>query len=801
MTEENKLITIPVLPLRGLVIFPEMMLHFDVGRKKSIFAINKAMSSDQQIFLSTQKDPSENDPDFKDIFSIGVVAKIHQVVKQPDNMVRIVVEGISRAKIVNPISEKNCLSAEIEIINKIEPLKTAGEVALVRSVKQLFEEYARFNPKIPSDILFKIGLAETADIITDYIAGNIFTEYANKQALLEIIDPIKRIENLIDLLTNEIYILKIESRINEKARKSIDENQRDYFLREQMRVIQEELGEYDDINDEIDGFRDTIIKLNASDEIKETLLKECDKLSKMPFGSHEGNVVRNYIELCCELPWGKLTKEVINIEKARKILNKYHYGLDKVKERILEQLAVKYLAPENKANILCLVGPPGVGKTSIAQSVAVALKRKCERISLGGVHDEAEIRGHRKTYVGAMPGRIISAIKHSKTSNPIIILDEIDKLANDSRGDPTSALLEVLDPEQNSTFYDHYVDLPFDLSKVMFITTANDKYSIPEPLFDRMDVIEIGSYTRVEKFHIAKEHLIPKQMKNCGINAKMFKISDEAVYMLIDNYTRESGVRSLDRKIAEVLRKSALKIVDGIANKIVVTEKNLEEVIGPKKYLNDEAQKLDEIGVVTGLAWTSVGGETLPIEVAVMNGTGKLELTGSLGDVMQESAKIAVSCIRNHADELNINDSFYKDMDIHIHAPEGAVPKDGPSAGITMATAIYSVLSRKPVKHNVAMTGEITLRGKVLPIGGLKEKSMAAYRLGIKTVIIPKDNYPDLYEVDPVVKSQIDFIPVETFADVLKIAIQSDENQQMKKDSSAFIPKKDGINAPAIITQ
>lgn len=772
-TTEKNTIDIPVLPLRGLVVFPKMMLHFDVGRKKSIQAINDAMSHDQLIFLCTQKDASNNEPSVEDVFSIGVLAKIVQVLKQPDNMVRVVVEGQKRAKIINFVQTQPYIISEIMQIQESNKPVTARDLALVRSIKSVFERYIELTPKLPSDILFKIGLTNNPGELADYIAGNILLDYRTKQTILEENKVTDRLETLLDILTNEVYLMEIENEINQKAREKIDKSQKEYFLREQMRVIQEELGEDDDPYAEADEYRRKIYKLNIDKSVEDILIKECTKLEKMPFGSHEATVIRTYLDTCIDLPWNKSTKEQIDLIKVEKALDKNHYGLEKVKERIIEQLAVKKLAPDSKGQIICLVGPPGVGKTSIAQSIAKAINRKSQRIALGGVKDEAEIRGHRKTYIGSMPGRIITAIKQAKSNNPLLILDEVDKLSSDFKGDPTSALLEVLDSEQNNTFQDHYLDIPFDLSRVMFITTANDYSAIPAPLRDRMDVIELDSYTREEKFNIAKKHLLPRQVKNCGLSLKSFKITDDALYLLIDCYTKEAGVRSLERTIASLIRKSAKKYANNEIKTIKIKESDVEKMLGPKKFLPDDFSDIDEIGVANGLAWTSVGGEILPIEVAVMNGTGKIELTGSLGDVMQESAKAAITCIRSYAQSLKINSDFYKTYDIHIHAPEGAVPKDGPSAGITMATAVYSALSSKPIKHNVAMTGEITLRGRVLPIGGLKEKSMAAYKAGIKTVIIPKRNISDLEEVDSVVKSAINFVPVDNIKEVLAVAISN----------------------------
>ena len=762
---------IPVLPLRGLVVFPKMMLHFDVGRKKSIDAINTAMNDNQLIFLTSQKDASVNDPDFDDVYKIGVVTKIVQVLKQPDDITRVVVEGQYRARIVEGVDCEGHMQAVVTpVVDKKHP-NTARDMALVRLLKGTFENYMELTPKLPSDILFKIGLSNNAGELADYVASNVVLDNSIKQSVLETINVSDRLEVLIDALQNEIFILEIEREILDKSKERIDQSQREYYLREQLKTIEEELGIDDSPEIEGQKLREIVISMKLSEDVEKTLLKECSKLEKTPYGSNEASVIRTYIDTCLELPWNTVSEERIDLRKIRKSLDKNHYGLAKVKERIVEQLAVRKLTDKAKGQIICLVGPPGVGKTSIAKSIAVAINRKCERIALGGVKDEAEIRGHRRTYIGSMPGRIISAIKKCKVRNPLLVLDEVDKLSNDYKGDPTSALLEVLDAEQNHEFQDHYIDMPFDLSDVMFITTANDYDAIPAPLRDRMDVIELDSYTRQEKFFIAKKHLIPKQMEKNGLDKKTFRITDKAIYMIIDSYTKEAGVRNLERTISAVMRKSAVKLVESETDLIKVTDKDIEGLLGPVKYLDESVGKKDEIGLVNGLAWTSVGGTMLPIECVVMHGTGKIELTGSLGDVMQESAKAAISCIRTKADIYNINPDFYKDCDIHIHAPEGAVPKDGPSAGITMATAICSALSLNPVRRDFAMTGEITLRGKVLPIGGLKEKAMAAYKAGIHNVIIPKDNARDICEIDETVKSHINFIPVSDIDEVLKLVL------------------------------
>lgn len=767
----NTLYELPVLPLRGLVIFPKTLLNFDVVRKKSVAAIKDAMRGNQLIFISAQKDASTKNPTADDLYSMGVVAKIVQVLKQPDDVTRIVVEGIARAVVENIEDNGKFLTAEIKTLSDSDLNKDdAQSTALIRSIKEAFEKYIQLVPKMPPDVIFKIAMCKSGGELCDYITNNIILDYQVKQQVLDCEDSTSRLKTLYAILTDEIEVITIQSEICDKAKSNIDENQRKYFLREQLNVIEEELGEEESPIDEAETYADQIEELHLNESIKLELIKECKKMAKMPYGSQEASVIRSYLDTILELPWNKFTKDSLDLKKIRATLEKNHYGLTKVKKRIIEQLAIKSLNPDAKGQILCLVGPPGVGKTSIAQSIASAINRKSARIALGGVKDEAEIRGHRKTYLGSMPGRIIKAMIQAQSSNPVLILDEIDKLSNDYKGDPTSALLEVLDSEQNNKFCDHYIEVPFDLSKVLFITTANDLGSIPSPLRDRMEIIELDSYTREEKFNIAKKHLIPKQYKESGVNSKIVKFSKAGIYSIIDYYTNEAGVRTLERTIASVLRKCIVKYLDDEFNSITVSQKNIEEFLGPKKYLEEKLSKKDEIGVVNGLAWTAVGGTLLPIEVAIMQGTGKIELTGSLGDVMKESAKTAISYIRSKADFLGVDSDFYKNFDLHIHAPEGAVPKDGPSAGITMATAVYSALASRPVKHDIAMTGEITLRGKVLPIGGLKEKSMAAYKMGVKTVIIPKENYRDISEFDDIIKDNINFIPVENIEQVIDVA-------------------------------
>ncbi len=799
MVKSENLRIMPAVALRGLVVFPDMFIHFDVGREKSVNALKKSMDTDQEIFLVTQKDISVDDPDYGELYEIGVVANVKQVLKLPGKSgnVRVAVEGLYRARLVQGMGDgKNYLKAMIFPIE--EPAVKAADddyaKALVRHTKDIFAEYSDCAPQMPADVMTGVMQKKEPGSLADYIAGNIMLEYEDRQHILSTLNPIRRLEEMCIMLASESNLLTLEADINDKVQEQIDKNQREYYLREQMKVISEELGGGSP-EEEMSRFREAIFNLKASDEVKEKLFKECDRLEKYSPHSPEAAVSRNYIETCISLPWDNMKPENTDIAKSRKILENDHYGLEKIKKRILEYLAVRVLAPDIKGQIICLVGPPGVGKTSIARSIASATGRDYVRISLGGVKDEAEIRGHRKTYIGSMPGRIINAMQQAGSSNPLMLLDEVDKLSSDYKGDPTSALLEVLDPEQNSTFRDHYIELPFDLSKVMFITTANVEANIPEPLRDRMEIIELGSYTSEEKFQIAKKHLIPKQIKRHGLTAGKMRITDKALRLIIEGYTREAGVRLLEQKIAAICRKCAMELVEGNAEKISVKPEDIETLLGTRKYKADAFIRENEVGVVNGLAWTSVGGDMLEIETAVLKGTGKLELTGSLGDVMQESAKAAVSYIRSKADSLPINGNFYKEADIHIHVPEGATPKDGPSAGVTIATSLVSALTGRKVRKDVAMTGEITLRGRVLPIGGLKEKSMAAYRAGIKTVVIPYDNVSDLDEVDPKVKEAIAFKPVKTVDAVWDIALEAEKNTAEKAVNPVEVRKSSRVIA------
>lgn len=770
--KNNEIINIPLIALRGLVVFPEMKIHFDVGRRKSIESVNAAMQRGRNIFLVAQKDIQIDDPEETDLYEIGCIARIDQVLRINNDSLRISVEGISRASITDYFDNGKYISSAVTVIKDSEYRCTENyEAAIIRKTKELFDQYANAVPQLSPDVVLTVAASNNISYLSDYIVSNLHIDYDDKQFLLEQINPLKRIKLLLKLLNRERQILDIDSKISEKVKENIDENQREYYLREQMRVLSEELYGEDDPYEELNRDRKKINSLNAPNEVKEKLIDEAVKLSKMPQGSHEGAVIRGYLDTCISLPWGVCTKDKINLEASKRILEKSHYGLKEVKDRILEMIAVRGLSENIKGQILCLVGPPGVGKTSIGKSVAECMGRRFARVSLGGISDENEIRGHRRTYIGSMPGRIINAVKLAGSSNPVILLDEIDKLCSSFHGDPSAAMLEVLDPEQNNTFKDHFIDLPFDLSKVLFITTANTLDSIPSPLMDRMEIITIPGYTREEKFKIAKKHLVAKELYQHGLNCKTCKISDSAIYSIIDYYTRESGVRSLDRKIASICRKSAYRIMNGEAQ-IKVNSENIEEFLGIKKFKLDSLLPENEVGIVNGLAWTSAGGEIMQLEVVALNGTGKTELTGSLGDVMKESAYAAVTYVRSRCDKFGIDPDFYKNTDIHIHATEAAVPKDGPSAGVTITTAIVSALTKKPILRDIAMTGEVTISGRVLPIGGLKEKSMAAYRAGVTTVFIPYDNLPDLSEIDDEVKSKIKFIPVKNVDEILAKAFE-----------------------------
>lgn len=801
-SNENLFLELPIIPLRGIVVFPKMVLHFDVGRKKSIKALQKAMDDDQKVFLVCQKDASVDEPNIDDMYDVGVICTIRQMMRIPgsENM-RVVVEGDERATLYSFTSVKPYIGGLVEIAgdnNSNLEISEDEDKAYQRIIKREFERYASLMPKISNEVIAKVISIKNSGELADFVCSNTFLDYYEKQDVLSALDPSERICQLVVYLKKENNALEIESEIQEKVQNEIDKSQREYYLREEMKVISEALGESDNPLEEAEEYKSKVSALKCSDDIKEKLLKECDKLAKMPSGSHEGTVERNYLDKCLEIPFGKYTKDSINLEKSRKILDKEHYGLDKVKERIVDSLAVYKRNPEFNGQILCLAGPPGVGKTSIVKSLAKSMGRKYVRIALGGIHDEAEIRGHRKTYIGSMPGRIVEAVIKSGVMNPIILLDEIDKVGNDFKGDPSSALLEALDPEQNNSFADHYIEFPIDLSRVLFITTANDVSAIAGPLYDRMEVIELNSYTALEKFYIAKKHLVKKEMIKHSLTSREFKISDDAINILIENYTREAGVRTLEKQIATLCRKATVSLESG-AKSFKVTDKNIEEYLGKKKFSDDLVSKEDQVGTVNGLAWTSVGGTMLPIEVSVLNGTGKIELTGNLGDVMKESAKTAVSYIRSKASEYGIDEDFYKNKDIHIHAPEAAVPKDGPSAGLAITTAIVSELTGIAIKSNVAMTGEISLKGKALAIGGLKEKSMAAYKAGCDTVIIPQDNKKDLDEISDEVKQVIDFISVKNFDEVLPIALVS--RPIKKKEVKENIIVTDKTSKTNVVTQ
>ena len=791
MTEVQTL-RLPTIAIRGLVMFPNMVLHFDVARQKSILALNRAMQGNQKIFLVTQKNSRVENPTKEDLYTVGVVAKVKQILKAQSESVRVVVEGQYRARMCELISTEPFYEAMCEEMPML-PVKEGKHLtvdAYLRVVKDLFEEYCFYAPKMPKDLVVNIIGAEDPVFVSEYLSQNLGFSLEDKQMILEESSIRKRLEMLSTLLRRENDILAIEHSIAERVKDQMDRNQKEYYLREQIKAIRAELGEDEDGDTEIEKYRTRLREIEPDEETEKKLTEEINKLSKMVFNSQEAMVSRNYLDTVFSLPWNKLTEDKLDIAAAREKLDADHYGLQKVKERILEILAVRKLEPNIKGQIICLVGPPGVGKTSIARSIAEAMGRKYVRMSLGGVRDEADIRGHRKTYIGAMPGRVVSALKQADSMNPLMLLDEIDKLGSDFKGDPSSALLEVLDSEQNFAFRDHYLEIPLDLSNVLFFATANDASTIPAPLYDRMEIINLSSYTREEKFQIAKRHLVPKQVKRHGLNGRTCRFYDDALYSLIDHYVREAGVRTLEREIATLCRKSAKMIVEGEKKSCHISAKMLESLLGPQKYKDDDIQKEDLVGVVNGLAWTAVGGEILQAEVAVVDGTGKLELTGSLGDVMKESAKAAITCVRSLCDRYGIDKDFYKTKDIHIHFPEGAVPKDGPSAGVTITTALVSALSGIPVRHDVAMTGEITLRGRVLPIGGLKEKTMAAYRNGMKTVVIPQANEPDLYEVDPVVKENITFVTAKEIGTVLEKALvpmlplcPKDSNPPVKKNA------------------
>ena len=775
MKETN--LNIPVLALRAMTVFPDQTTGFDVERDISMRALNSAMENDREIFAVTQREISVAQPQEKDLYTVGTLCQILQIIKTSDTSVRVLVQGCSRGRINRLWQTRPFLQANIDLLETLSPTVSANRVeALLRQTYALFGEYQNMVPDLSDELVSTVLDAHDPGRLADYIGQNVTLRHQQRQRILEELHPVKRLQLVNEILTHELDVISLEVQMEKKVRDRVARVQKDMILREQVRVLQHELG--DDGDEEIREYTDRVQALKVSDEIREKLTKEIDRLAKQPYGSAEASVIRNYLDTCLEMPWGKETKERADVDKARAILNRDHYGLEKVKERILEFIAVRQLNPKAKGKIICLVGPPGVGKTSIAISVARAMNRKLYRLSLGGVRDEADIRGHRKTYIGAMPGRIIDGIIHSGAMNPLLVLDEIDKLASDMRGDPASALLEVLDSEQNGSFRDHFLEIPVDLSRVMFITTANTTDTIPRPLLDRMEVIELSSYTDEEKVQIAKQHLLPKQLKEHGLQKRQLHISDDGLRAIIAGYTRESGVRVLERQIGAVCRKTAMAIAENDVKRVSITPENLKDYLGVVRYTESAHSRTDEVGVVNGLAWTQVGGEILEVEVNVMEGSGKLELTGNLGTVMQESAKAALSCLRSRWESLGLPRDFYKTQDMHIHFPEGAVPKDGPSAGIAITTALLSALTGRKVRGDVAMTGEVTLRGRVLPIGGLKEKTMAAMRNGIRTVIIPRENEKDLEEIDQTVRRALHFVPVETVDQVFPVALAREQKTE-----------------------
>mgnify|MGYP004690752751 FL=1 len=763
--------SMPVLALRGLAVYPEQTVHFDVGRTKSAMALDAAMKKDQILFLVPQKDILVDDPKLSDLCAVGTVVRIKQLLNAPEENLRVLVTGLARARIAQMQQTEPFLSALVESVPCPEEVDSPKSKALRREACTLYNSYLELTDHPAQMVQLRMLASEKSGFVADCIAQNSGLDYTEKTKLLLQLNPTRRLEMAVTYLTKELEVLRLESEIQDKTRAAIDQNQRDYYLREQMRTIREELGEGDE-EEEYDEDTARIDALPLKEEYRNKLLKDAMKLKKQPFGSSEASVLRNYLDTVLDLPWGKYSKERLDVQAASKILEHDHFGLEKVKQRILETIAVRQLAPHMPPQILCLVGPPGVGKTSISYSIARSLNRKMVRISLGGVHDEADIRGHRKTYVGAMPGRIMAAMTQAGTCNPVLLLDEIDKMGSDYRGDPSAALLEVLDAEQNHSYRDHYLEIPFDLSNVMFITTANTLDTVPRPLLDRMEVIELNSYTDEEKLMIAKNHLVPKQLAKHGLKKSQLRITDDAIREIIECYTRESGVRNLERSIGDICRKTDMQLLsDPDMKRVTVTCANMEQFLGVRKFLPDRLPGTDQVGLVTGLAWTSVGGETLEVEVNVMEGTGKLELTGNLGDVMKESVHAALSYIRANCAKLGIAPDFYKTKDIHVHFPEGAVPKDGPSAGVTVTTAIVSALTGATVRRDVAMTGEVTLRGRVLRIGGLKEKTMAALRHGVRTVIIPAENERDLEEIDQTVRKQLNFITARSVDTVLDAAL------------------------------
>ena len=763
---------LPMMALRGLTVFPGMLLNFDVERPMSIASLNQAMGEDQVIFLAAQKEMATDVPTPDDVYAVGTVCRIKQMMKQPGNKtIRVMVEGLVRGQVAAVTSTSPGFMAVIDPLPDAEERSTARVEALIRHCCNLFDDYVHASGNLAPEAIINILGSTNATFVANFIAQHVYLRPEEKQELLEELRPSRRLAKLSKMLSREIEVLNLQRSLEEAAQERVNQAQQEYLLREQLKVIQSELGETDDTAQELDEYRTKIKALQLPQDSEERLLKEVNRLKKQPFGSSEASVIRNYLDVCLDLPWNVRTKETLDIRQARKILDEDHFGLEKVKDRVIEALAVRQLAPDAKGGVLCLVGPPGTGKTSIAMSIARATNRKLARISLGGVHDEAEIRGHRKTYVGAMPGRIVSGLQTAGSMNPVMVLDEIDKLGSDYRGDPSAALLEVLDAEQNSHFRDNFLEIPIDFSDIFFITTANTTQTIPRALLDRMEVIELSSYTDEEKLQIAKRHLLPKQRKKHGLRPAQLRISDDAIREIIALYTRESGVRVLERELAAICRKTAKRISLGECKSVQLRAGGVHAYLGPARYQQEKLYAQDEIGLVRGLAWTSVGGEVLDVEVGVVEGSGKLELTGNLGDVMKESARAAVTYIRSRAKMLGIDPEFYTNKDIHIHFPEGAVPKDGPSAGITICIAVISALTNTPVRRDLAMTGEITLRGRILPIGGLKEKTMAALRTGITTVIIPSENEKDLDEIDQTVRSSLNFITTDHVDKILDVAL------------------------------
>jgi ATP-dependent Lon protease len=769
LTEKNELI-VPLLPLRGLLVYPTMVLHLDVGREKSVQALEKAMVDDHLIFLTTQKDMSIDEPSEDDLYKMGTLTKVKQMLKLPNGTIRVLVEGLKRAEIVSFQEEDNYYSVSIETYVDSDT-KDVEDEALMRTMLEYFEQYIKLSKKISAETYASVTDIEEPGRMADIISSHLPLKQKEKQEILETIDVKDRMNRVVNIIQNEKEVLNLEKKIGQRVKRSMERTQKEYYLREQMKAIQKELGDKEGKTGEVADFTDKIENAGMPEHVKKVAFKELDRYEKVPSSSAESAVIRNYIEWLLSIPWSKKTDDDLDILRAEKILNKDHYGLEKVKERVLEYLAVQKLTNSLKGPILCLAGPPGVGKTSLARSIAKSLNRNFVRVSLGGVRDESEIRGHRRTYVGAMPGRIIQGMKKAGTINPVFLLDEIDKMSNDFRGDPSSAMLEVLDPEQNFNFSDHYIEEAYDLSKVMFIATANNLSTVPGPLLDRMEIIMIAGYTEIEKVHISRDHLLPKQIKEHGLSKGILQVRDDAILKIVRYYTREAGVRGMERQLATICRKTAKIIVSGEKKRVIITEKNIEEFLGKPKFHYGMAESEDQIGVATGLAYTTVGGDTLQIEVSLSPGKGKLILTGKLGDVMKESAQAAFSYVRSKAKELGIEEDFHEKYDIHIHVPEGAVPKDGPSAGITIATALVSALSGRPIRKEVGMTGEITLRGRVLPIGGLKEKSLSAHRAGLTKIILPKDNEKDIDDIPDSVRNEMKFVLVSHLDDVLKHAL------------------------------